>query len=140
DRLFVIDPREFQAATNAAAAHLRETKAASRLAQAQYARAERLFAQKVVARDRLDTATASLNASRAQVDAAKAALEAAQLDLSFTRITAPISGRVGQTLVTEGNYVASGVTPLTTIVSNNPLHVYFDVDERTYLHSLAQGR
>ena len=140
DKLFVIDPRVFQAAINAAAAHLRETEAASKLAQAQYARAERLFAQKVVARDRLDTATASLNASRAQVDAAKAALEAAELDLSFTRITAPISGRVGQTLVTEGNYVASGVTPLTTIVSNNPLHVYFDVDERTYLHSLAQGR
>lgn len=81
-----------------------------------------------------------MNAGKAQVDAAKAALDAAQLDLSFTRVTAPISGRVGQTLVTEGNYVASGVTPLTTIVSINPLHVYFDVDERTYLRSLAADR
>lgn len=139
-RLFLIDPRVFQAALNAAQARLREAQAASLLAQAEYARAVQLFARKVVARDRLDTATASLNAGKAQVDAAKAALDAAQLDLSFTHVTAPISGRVGQTLVTEGNYVASGVTPLTTIVSIDPLHVYFDVDERTYLRSLAAGR
>ncbi|WP_307719082.1 efflux RND transporter periplasmic adaptor subunit [Massilia glaciei] len=94
----------------------------------------------MVARDRLDTATAALSAREAQVEAAKAAVDAAQLDLGFTRVTAPISGRVGQTLVTEGNYVAGGLTPLTTIVSINPLHVYFDVDERTYLRSLAAGR
>ena len=138
--LFRIDPRVFQAAVNAATARLREAQAASMLAQAEHARAEQLFAQKVVARDRLDTAIASLNAGKAQVDAATAALEAAQLDLGFTRVTAPISGRVGQTLVTEGNYVTSGVTPLTTIVSIDPLHVYFDVDERTYLQSLAADR
>ncbi|WP_258317390.1 efflux RND transporter periplasmic adaptor subunit [Stenotrophomonas rhizophila] len=138
--LFHIDPRPFQAARDAAAARLREAEAASALAQADHARAEQLFAQKIVARNRLDSATAALNAGKAQVDAAKAALDAAQLDLSFTRVTSPISGRVGQVLVTEGNYVASGVTPLTTIVSINPLHVYFDVDERTYLRSLAAGR
>lgn len=139
-RLFVIDPRRFQATANAAKARLREAEAVSMLARAEYARAEELFAQKIVARDRLDTATASLEAGKAQVDAAKAALDAAQLDLSFTRVTAPISGRVGQALVTEGNYVASGVTPLTTIFSIDPLHVYFDVDERTYLRSIAPGR
>ncbi|MFC6301870.1 efflux RND transporter periplasmic adaptor subunit [Pseudomonas sp. CCM 7893] len=139
-RLFLIDPRVFQAALNAATARLREAQAASMLAQAEHARAQQLFAKNVVARDRLDTAVASLNARKAQVEAAKAAQDAAQLDLSFTRVTAPISGRVGQTLVTEGNYVTSGVTLLTTIVSINPLHVYFDVDERTYLQSLAAGR
>lgn len=138
--LFRIDPRVFQAAMTAATARLREAEAASLLAQAEHERAEQLFAQKIVARDRLDTATAALNARKAQVDAAKAAVDAAQLELSFTRVTAPISGRVGQALVTEGNYVASGATPLTTIVSINPLHVYFDVDERTYLRSLAAGR
>lgn len=139
-RLFVIDPRGFQATVNAATARLREAEAVSMLSRAEYARAEELFAQKIVARDRLDTATASLHAGKAQVDAAKAALDAAHLELSFTRVTAPISGRVGQALVTEGNYVASGVTPLTTIVSIDPLHVYFDVDERTYLRSIAAGR
>ncbi|KRG64275.1 transporter [Stenotrophomonas humi] len=138
--LFHIDPRPFQAERNAAAARLREAEAASALAHADHARTEQLFAQKIVARNRLDSATAALNSGKAQVDAAKAALDAAQLDLSFTRVTAPISGRVGQVLVTEGNYVASGATPLTTIVSINPLHVYFDVDERTYLRSLAAGR
>lgn len=139
-RLFVIDPRGFQATVDAAKARLREAEAVSMLSRVEYARAEELFAQKIVARDRLDTATASLHAGKAQVDAAKAALDAAQLDLSFTRVTAPISGRVGQALVTEGNYVSSGVTPLTTIVSIDPLYVYFDVDERTYLRSIAAGR
>ena len=139
-RLFVIDPRGFQATVTAATARLHEAEAVSLLARAEHARAKQLFAQKIVARDRLDAATASLNAGKAQVDAAKAALDAAQLELSFTRVLAPISGRVGQALVTEGNYVASGVTPLTTIVSIDPLHVYFDVDERTYLRSLAAGR
>ena len=138
--LFLIDPRPFHAAVNAAKARLREAEAASMLAQEEYARAEQLFAQKIVARARLDTVTASLNASKAQVEAAKAALDAAQLDLGFTRVTAPISGRVGHAAVTEGNYVAGGVTPLTTIVSIDPIHVYFDVDERTYLRSLAAGR
>jgi gold/copper resistance efflux system membrane fusion protein len=138
--LFLIDPRGFQAALNAATARLRETEAALTLAQTEYERAEQLFTQKVVARERLDAAIASLNARKAQVDGANAALDAAQLDLSFTRVTAPISGRIGQVLVTEGNYVASGVTPLTTIVSIDPLHVYFDVDERTYLRSLAAAR
>lgn len=138
--LFRIDPRVFQARVNAERARLREAEAASMLAQTEYTRTQRLFTQKVVARERLDNATASLNMGKAQVDAAKAALDAALLDMSFTRVTAPIGGRVGQVLVTVGNYVASGVTPLTTIVSINPLHVYFDVDERTYLQSLAAGR
>lgn len=138
--LFLIDPRVFQAALTAAMARLREAQAALLLAETEHARAEELFAHKIVARQRLDTATGALNARKAQVDAAQAAVEAAQLDLSFTRVTAPISGRVGQALVTEGNFVTSGVTPLTTIVSINPLHVYFDVDERTYLRSLATSR
>ncbi|OKB68456.1 efflux transporter periplasmic adaptor subunit [Serratia marcescens] len=138
--LFLIDPRPFQAALNAATARLQEAEAASTLAQADYTRAKTLFIQNVIARDRLDAATAAMNASKAQVNVAKAAREAAKLDMDFTRVTAPITGRVGQTLITEGNYVASGVTPLTTIVSIDPLHVYFDVDERTYLQSLAAWR
>ena len=138
--LFHIDPRAFQAALDAATARLREAEAALALAHAEHARAEQLFAQKVVARERLDTATAALDSRKAQVAAARAAVNAAELDLGFTRVTAPISGRVGQVLVTEGNYVANGVTPLTTIVSIDPLYVYFDVDERTYLRSLAAAR
>jgi gold/copper resistance efflux system membrane fusion protein len=139
-RLFLIDPRPFKAALDAAMARLRESEASLMLAQAEFLRAEQLFAKKVVAQDRLDRAIASRNIGRAQVAAAKAAVDVAQLELSFTRVTSPISGRVGRTLITEGNYVTNGVTPLTTIVSVDPLYVYFDVDERTYLRSLDQGR
>lgn len=139
-RLFLIDPRPFQAALDAATARLRETEAALALARTEHVRAEQLFAQKVVARERLDAAVAALDTRKAKVAAAQAAANAAALDLSFTQVGAPISGRVGQVLVTEGNYVASGVTPLTTIVSIDPLYVYFDVDERTYLRSLAATR
>ncbi len=138
--LFRIDPRPFQAALDAAAARLQEAEATATLAQADFARARMLFNQKVIARERFDAATAAMNVSKAQVNAAKAALMAAQLDMTFTRVTAPIAGRVGRTLITEGNYVAAGVTALTTIVSVNPLHIYFDVDERTYLQSLAAWR
>jgi len=138
--LYRIDSRVFQAAVNAATASLQEAEAALVLAQTEHARAEQLFAQKIVARARLDIATATLRAGKAKVDAAQAVLDAAQLDLSFTRVTAPISGRIGQTLVTKGNYVASGVTLLTTIVSIDPLHVYFDIDERTYLRSLSANQ
>lgn len=138
--LFRIDPRPFQAALDAAAARLQEAEATATLAQADFARARTLFNQKVIAREPFDAATAAMNVSKAQVNAAKAALTAAQLDMTFTRVTAPIAGRVGRTLITEGNYVASGVTVLTTIVSVNPLHIYFDVDERTYLQSLAAWR
>ncbi|MGK8187473.1 MULTISPECIES: efflux RND transporter periplasmic adaptor subunit [Serratia] len=138
--LFRIDPRPFQAALDAAAARLQEAEATATLAQADFARARTLFNQKVIAREPFDAATAAMNVSKARVNAAKAALTAAQLDMTFTRVTAPIAGRVGRTLITEGNYVASGITALTTIVSVNPLHVYFDVDERTYLQSLAAWR
>lgn len=138
--LFRIDPRPFQAALDAAAARLQEAEATATLAQADFSRARTLFNQKVIAREPFDAATAAMNVSKARVNAAKAALTAAQLDMTFTRVTAPIAGRVGRTLITEGNYVASGVTALTTIVSVNPLHVYFDVDERTYLQSLAAWR
>lgn len=139
-QLFLIDPRVFKAAQDAARARLREAEAAALLARTEHERAELLYARKVVARERLDSAIASRNASKAQVDAARAALDAAQLDLGFTRVTAPIGGRVGHIQVTEGNYVTNGVTALTSIVSVDPLYVYFDVDERTYLQALAPTR
>lgn len=139
-QLFLIDPRVFKAAQDAARARLREAEAAALLARTEHERAELLYARKVVARERLDSAIASRNASKAQVDAARAALDAAQLDLGFTRVTAPIGGRVGHIQVTEGNYVTNGVTALTSIVSVDPLYVYFDVEERTYLQALAPTR
>jgi multidrug efflux system membrane fusion protein len=67
------------------------------------------------------------------VEAAQAALDAAALNLDFTRVTAPISGRIGRALVTSGNFVTNGQTALTTLVSLDPIYVSFDGDERAYL-------
>lgn len=140
--LFQIDPAPFQAELHAASARRAEAEARLGLAQTEHARAESLFAQGVIARERLDQASATLRERQAQVQSASAAERLARLQLSYTRVTAPISGRVGQVLVTQGNLVAAGAqaAPLTSIVSVNPLHAYFDVDEATYLAALAKAR
>jgi gold/copper resistance efflux system membrane fusion protein len=135
--LFSIDARPYQAALDSAEAGLQEAQAAACLATTELARADSLFERGVSARERLDQASAAQQQAVARVAAAEASVAAARLNLSFTQVRAPISGRVGQVLVTEGNYVAAGTTTLTTIVSTNPLHVYFDVDEATYLEVLA---
>ncbi|MDH0498406.1 efflux RND transporter periplasmic adaptor subunit, partial [Stutzerimonas stutzeri] len=84
------------------------------------------------------------NARVAQVQVSKAAVEAAKLDLSYSRVTAPIDGRIDRILVTEGNLVSSSqggaATLLTTIVSSDPLYVYFDIDEATYLNTVSKAR
>ncbi|MCF3706292.1 efflux transporter periplasmic adaptor subunit, partial [Salmonella enterica subsp. enterica serovar Weltevreden] len=81
-------------------------------------------------RKNADVVTATRNARLAQMQSAKAAVAAARIELSWTRITAPIAGRVDSILVTRGNLVSCGVagnaTLLTTIVSHNPMYVYFD--------------
>lgn len=140
--LFQIDPARFQAELQAASARRAEAEARLGLAQTEQARAEALFAQGVIARERLDQASATLRERQAQVQSASAAERLARLQLSYTRVTAPISGRVGQVLVTRGNLVAAGAeaAALTSIVSVSPFHVYFDVDETTYLAALAKAR
>ena len=106
--------------------------------------AQRLVATGAVARKTYDDAVSARSARQAQVQAAKAAVAAARLDLSYARVTAPIAGRVDRVLVTEGNLVSGGVagaaTLLTTIVSIDPLHVYFDIDEATYLNVVSRSR
>ncbi len=81
--------------------------------------------------------------SAAQVAAVEAALRAAELNLEFTRVTAPIDGRVGRAIVTEGNLVSSGpgeATLLTTVVSLDPIYASFDADEQTFLQYAAGAR
>lgn len=142
--LFQIDPRPFQIALDTATAHLSQAEVLAGQAQADFERAERLSSTGAVSRKTHDDAVSARNASQARVNAAKAAVAAARLDLSYTRITAPISGRVDRVLVTEGNLVSGGAagiaTLLTTIVSVAPMHVYFDVDETTYLQAVRPAR
>ncbi|EAM7071830.1 efflux RND transporter periplasmic adaptor subunit [Salmonella enterica] len=142
--LFQIDPRPFQVALDTAVAQLRQAEALARQAQADFDRIQRLVASGAVSRKNFDDAIATRNARQAQAQSAKAAVAAARLELSWTRITAPIAGRVDRMWVTRGNLVSGGVagnaTLLTTIVSHNPIYVYFDIDEATWLKAVRQPR
>lgn len=142
--LFQIDPRPFQVALDAAKAQLAQASVLLDHADIGFGRAESLAPNGIVSRKTYDDAQATRRQRQAQVEIAKAAVAAADLDLSFTRVTAPIGGRVDRVLVTEGNLVAGGnagaATLLTTIVSTDLVYVYFDIDEATFLDFVARAR
>jgi membrane fusion protein, gold/copper resistance efflux system len=142
--LFQIDRRPFQVALDAATAQLAQASVLLDHADIAFGRAESLAPNGTVSRKTYDDAQATRRQRQAQVEIAKAAVAAADLDLSFTRVTAPIGGRVDRVLVTEGNLVAGGnagaATLLTTIVSTDPVYVYFDIDEATFLDFVARAR
>jgi RND family efflux transporter MFP subunit len=142
--LFVIDPRPYEADYQRAEADLAQARAQAALAKAEQTRAVNLYAAHAISKDESDTRTANARQSAANVEAAKAALASAALNLTFTRVTAPITGRVSRAIVTTGNLVANGQTLLTTIVSLNPIYVEFNADEQAYLtfekYAGANGR
>src|ERR1700730_11564950 len=136
DILFEIDPRPFQAEADKLKGDLSEAKAELSRAQNDFQRAERLHNNDGMSTEEYDRRSSARNSAEARIASIEAALRGAQLNLEFTRIGAPINGRVGRAQVTEGNLVAGGpaqATPLTTLVSLDPVYVYFDVDEQTYL-------
>jgi multidrug efflux system membrane fusion protein len=136
DLLFQIDPRQYEAAVLQAEGELARWEAELRKAEADVARNKRLLPQGAASEKDLEAAIASKETSQAQIKSAKARLENANLDLEYARITAPISGRVSRATVTVGNLIQlSGTTSnvLTTLVSTDPIYVYFDVDERALL-------
>lgn len=131
--LFVIDPRPYEADYQRAEADLDQARAEAALAKAERIRAVNLLAAHAISKDEFDTRTANARQSAASVEAAKAAVDAAALNLGFTRVTAPITGRISRAIVTAGNLVTNGQTLLTTIVSLNPIYVEFNADEQAYL-------
>lgn len=133
DVLFEIDPRPYKATVSHATAMVAAAKATLKLQDAQLKREMQLYERRVGSREELDITIGKQAVAAAEVSKAEAALEQANLDLDFTKITAPIAGRVGRELVTVGNLVASEQTLLTTIVSVDPVHIYFDVDEPAML-------
>jgi multidrug efflux system membrane fusion protein len=133
DLLFVIDPRPYQAAYDQANGQLRQAEAQQKLNNLNLARADELRAKNVIAKQDYDNAVSQKNVSDAQVIAAQAAVESAQLNLDFTEIKAPVTGRIGREQVTVGNLVQADSTLLTTLVSVNPIYAYFNVDERSVL-------
>lgn len=142
--LFQIDPRPFEVALQTAEAQLRRAEVLLSQAATDLDRSQRLLPSGAIPSKTFDDDLSGKQERQAQLLEAKAASAAARLDLSYSRVTAPIAGRVDRVLVTEGNLVtgASGAaaTLLTTIVSVDPVHVYFDIDEPTYLSFLSQTR
>lgn len=132
DVLFQLDPRPYQAEVDRLRAKQAQAKAGLNLAETNQHRAAMLLAQHAIAQqeaDRLDTAAQS---ARAELGAATAELAAARLKLDFTKVRSPINGRVSNARVTPGNLVSSADV-LTRVVSVNPVYVYFEVDEHTWL-------
>lgn len=136
DLLFVIDSRSFQAAVVQAQGKLAQVRSQLALAEQEFARANVLIESKTIARSLYDQRLQARQAAQAEVLSAEGALSNAKLDLEFTRIIAPMSGRISRKLISEGNLVNGGnsnATLLTTIVSLDPIDIYFDIDEQSYL-------
>ncbi|MFP1680313.1 efflux RND transporter periplasmic adaptor subunit [Alloalcanivorax sp. C16-2] len=135
DLLFRIDARPYQARVDAARAALEQARSDARLAGLEADRARKLLDSRAISREEFDRREAARLGARARVAEAKASLISAELDLSYTRVTAPVTGRAGRALVTKGNLASADQTLLTTVVSVDPLHVYFDSNESDALNA-----
>ena len=134
DLLFVIDPRPYQADLDRAAGQVRLAEARRDLAASNYARAKLVNQTPgAISPQEVDRYAAVAVETAAEVEAARANLQVNQLNLQFTRVTSPIDGRIGRNLLTLGNLVSKDESLLTTIVSEDPMYAYFDVDERSVL-------
>ncbi len=136
DLLYEIDPRQYQAAVEQARGQLDDAKAKVVLAEKELSRASTLVRTDAISANILDQRTQALAAAQAATLQAEGALKQAQLNVEYTNVVAPIDGRVSRHLVSVGNLVQgseSGATLLTSIVSVNPIYVYFDMDESIYL-------
>ena len=137
DLLYVIDPRPYQAELNQVYADVTRAKAVVELAEIRLARAEKLSKTGAISEEEVDLRSNEKRVALASLSAAQAAVKSVELNVEFTHIKAPITGRIGNTLVTEGNLVTGGEfdsTLLATIVSLDPIYVYFSADEQSVLH------
>ncbi|MCB8822143.1 efflux RND transporter periplasmic adaptor subunit [Microvirga rosea] len=133
DPLFTIDQRPYQAALEQAEATVASAQVRVEFASNDLDRAEQLRKSGNIAEQLLDQRRSNFLTARAELDRAQGALRNARLDLEFTQIKAPIAGRISRKLVSVGNLINANETILTNIVSLDPIHFYFDVDERSYL-------
>jgi len=140
DVLFVIDPRPYEAALKKSRAELARAESAGRQAQSEHERAVKLLALRALSQEEFDARTAGSEKADADVQAAQAAVDAAELDLAFTQVRAPITGVVGRADITTGNFVNSGSTLLTLLVSIDPVYVRFEGDEAAYLRQTQFAR
>jgi RND family efflux transporter MFP subunit len=141
--LFEIDPRQYQAQVDQVTAQIAGLKAQKQLADVELGRYEKLVRTNAGTREDLDKAVALKASVEADIAKAEAQLAQAKLDLEFTKITAPIDGRMSRALLTVGNLVSADRSvgePLTTIVSVDPIYAYFDIDEQSLLRYQKRTR
>jgi multidrug efflux system membrane fusion protein len=133
DLLFVIDPRPYQDALYSAKARLEREQAAAAFADIQAKRAQALHASNAISQEEYQNRDSDLSQSTARVHEAEAAVAMAELNLSFTEVRSPVNGRTSRAQLTRGNLAQADQTVLTTVVSQDPVYVYFDCDEQSYL-------
>jgi RND family efflux transporter MFP subunit len=137
DLLFVIDQRPFERALEQARAELFAATTKVENANLDIVRGKPLVERQIISGKTFDDRMSIVRDAQAAVGVAEAKVRSAELDLSFTRIDSPITGRISRTLVTAGNWISagsvSGATLLTTIVSQDPIYIYFDVSENNYI-------
>lgn len=137
DLLFVIDPRPYQATLDRVRAERQRAEIRAALTSNELRRAESLLATHVIAEEQFDNRSKMASEAVASLAAARAAEAAAEVDLDYTHIKAPISGRIGRRLVTPGNLVQGGGmvpgTVLATLISADPIYCYFDADEKSFV-------
>jgi multidrug efflux system membrane fusion protein len=137
DLLFVIDPRPYQAELEHATADLKQMETRLELANSELARAEKLVESRAISVEESDSRRKAKREAEAAIQSSKAMVDMAKLNVDYTHIISPITGRIGRRLITEGNLVSGGSqgqsTLLTTIVSLDPIYCYFDVDESAAL-------
>jgi multidrug efflux system membrane fusion protein len=131
--LFEIDPRPAKAELEKAEASLVQAKARQRRLQGDYLRAEDLIRGRSISKEEFEKVSGDLEEAKAAVGVADAGKLVAQLNYDYTKVLSPINGVVGRTMLHEGSLVKADTTMLTTIVSRQPMHAYFDVDARTLL-------
>ncbi len=136
DLLFVIDPRPFQRVLDRDRAALQGAKVKLDFAQRDLERARPLMSNNTISQQVFDQRNQVVKTAEAEVLSAEASVKSAELDVEFTRIHAPIGGRISRKLISEGNYVTGGSgsgSLLTTIVSTDPIYFYFDISEADFL-------
>ena len=133
DLLFEIDPSPYQAQVVQAQSQVTLNEAQVKLAETNFERAKLLMEKKAISQQEYDSEKAAVEEAQARIDAAKASLELYKLNLAFSKVTSPIDGQVSRYYLTTGNLVNQDQTLLTTVVSLDPMYVYFDMDEPTLL-------
>ena len=138
--LFQIDPRPFQAEVKRLEAQLQQARASQARTASEAQRGERLRKSNAISAELADARASAAAEAKAAVAGIQAELDNARLNLSFTRVTAPIDGRVSRAEITAGNLVTAGQSQLTTLVSTDKVYAYFDADERVFLKYVELAR